>query len=147
MRATGIIRRVDDIGRIVIPKEVRRSLRIRDGDPMELFVEDGGVVFRKYNALEEDIFDTVQKAMKAGGRSYALYDRDIKRESYRDSGYPCNVPDEWFDKSGEFTYLGNAVYTIGRYGDVWGFICTDRTNDDYIRGVVSMVINSLWGDA
>ena len=61
MRAVGIIRRVDDLGRIVIPKEVRRSLRIREGDPMELFIEDGGVVFRKYNALEEDMFDTIQK--------------------------------------------------------------------------------------
>lgn len=143
MRATGIIRRVDDLGRIVIPKEVRRSLRIRYGDPMELFVEDGGVVFRKYNALEGDIFDSMQKAMKAGGRSYALYDRDVKRESHCDTGYPRNVPNEWLDKCGEFTYLGNAVYTVYHYGDIWGFVCTDRANDDYVRGVISMAINSL----
>ena len=72
MKATGMVRRVDDLGRIAIPKEVRRSLHIREGEPMEVFIDEGGgVVFRKYNALEEDIFDTVQKALKARGHSYA----------------------------------------------------------------------------
>ena len=49
MRATGILRRVDDLGRVVIPKEVRRSLGIREGDPMEIYTIDGGVVFKKYH--------------------------------------------------------------------------------------------------
>jgi AbrB family transcriptional regulator (stage V sporulation protein T) len=53
MKATGIVRRVDDLGRIVIPKEVRRSLRIREGDPLELFTDkDGSIIFKKYSALE-----------------------------------------------------------------------------------------------
>lgn len=50
MRATGIIRRVDDLGRIVIPKDIRQRLGIRDGDPMELFVEGGSVIYKKYRA-------------------------------------------------------------------------------------------------
>ena len=46
MKATGIVRRVDDLGRIVIPKEIRRTLRIREGDPLEIYTEkDGGVIF------------------------------------------------------------------------------------------------------
>ena len=53
MKATGIIRRIDDLGRVVIPRDVRRALRIREGDPLEIFVEDYGedcgVIFRKYN--------------------------------------------------------------------------------------------------
>ena len=48
MKATGIIRRVDDLGRIVIPKEIRRQLRITEGTPMELFTEDKKVIFQKY---------------------------------------------------------------------------------------------------
>lgn len=49
MKATGIVRRVDDLGRVVIPKEIRRACNIREGDPLEIFIdEDGGVVFRKY---------------------------------------------------------------------------------------------------
>ena len=52
MKATGIVRRVDDLGRIVIPKEIRRTLKIREGDPLEIYTEkDGGVVFRKYSPM------------------------------------------------------------------------------------------------
>ncbi len=54
MKATGIVRRVDDLGRIVIPKEIRRTLKIREGDPMEFYTEkDGGVIFRKYSPMGE----------------------------------------------------------------------------------------------
>lgn len=48
MKATGIIRRIDDLGRVVIPKEIRRNCNIREGEPLEIFLEDGGVVFKKY---------------------------------------------------------------------------------------------------
>lgn len=48
MKATGIIRRVDDLGRVVIPKEIRRNCNIKEGDPLEIFLEDGGVVFKKH---------------------------------------------------------------------------------------------------
>lgn len=40
MKATGIIRRIDDLGRVVIPKEIRQTLKIREGDPLEIFIED-----------------------------------------------------------------------------------------------------------
>jgi len=46
-KSTGIIRRIDDLGRIVVPKEIRRTLRLREGDPMEIFAQDGGVLFKK----------------------------------------------------------------------------------------------------
>ena len=48
MKATGIIRRIDDLGRVVIPKEIRRNLCIREGDPLEIFVDKGGVYLIKY---------------------------------------------------------------------------------------------------
>ena len=54
MKATGIVRRIDDLGRVVIPKEIRRTLRIREGDPLEIFTDaQGGVVFRKYSPVGE----------------------------------------------------------------------------------------------
>ena len=54
MKATGVVRRVDDLGRIVIPKEIRRTMRIREGEPMEIFVEaGGGVIFKKYSPMGE----------------------------------------------------------------------------------------------
>lgn len=55
MKATGIIRRVDDLGRVVIPKEIRRNLGIREGDPLEIFLHEDSVCFKKYttNKLEK----------------------------------------------------------------------------------------------
>lgn len=52
MKATGIVRRIDDLGRVVIPKELRRTLRICEGDPLEIFTGSEGITFRKYSALE-----------------------------------------------------------------------------------------------
>jgi len=49
MKATGIVRRVDDLGRVVIPKELRRTLGIKDGDPLEIFTDDSGIWLRKYD--------------------------------------------------------------------------------------------------
>lgn len=49
MKATGIIRRTDDLGRVVIPKEIRRNLSIREGDPLEIFLHEDCVCFKKYN--------------------------------------------------------------------------------------------------
>ena len=54
MKATGIVRRIDDLGRVVIPKEIRRTLRIREGDPLEIYTNSGGeVIFKKYSPIGE----------------------------------------------------------------------------------------------
>ena len=54
MKATGIVRRIDDLGRVVIPKEIRRTMRIREGDPLEIYTNsEGEVIFRKYSAISE----------------------------------------------------------------------------------------------
>jgi stage V sporulation protein T len=54
LKATGVVRRIDDLGRIVIPIEIRRSMNIRDGDPLEIFVDkDGEVILKKYSAIAE----------------------------------------------------------------------------------------------
>ena len=63
MKTTGIVRRVDDLGRIVIPKEIRRTLHIKEGDPLEIYVDDNMVCFKnyKYQAVE-DAFQQVLNA-------------------------------------------------------------------------------------
>ena len=54
MKATGIVRRIDDLGRVVIPKEIRRTMRIREGDPLEIYTNsEGEVIFKKYSAIGE----------------------------------------------------------------------------------------------
>ncbi len=80
MKATGIVRRVDDLGRIVIPKEIRRTLRIREGDPLEIYTEkDGGVIFRKYSPmgdLQEFAAQMCEAIGSAMGYIAAVTDRD-----------------------------------------------------------------------
>ena len=80
MKATGIVRRVDDLGRIVIPKEIRRTLRIREGDPLEIYTEkDGGVIFRKYSPmgdLQEFAAQMCESIGAATGHIAAVADRD-----------------------------------------------------------------------
>ena len=54
MKATGIVRRIDDLGRVVNPKEIRRTMRIREGDPLEIYTDrEGGVIFKKYSPIGE----------------------------------------------------------------------------------------------
>ena len=69
MKATGIVRRVDDLGRIVIPKEIRRSLGIKEGDPIELYHDEvGGIVLKPYvfdvGRVLENAIDMVAKALE-----------------------------------------------------------------------------------
>lgn len=80
MKATGIVRRIDDLGRVVIPKEIRRTLHIRESDPLEIFTSnDGEVIFKKYSPMGElssfagSICETMHKTTN---RITAITDRD-----------------------------------------------------------------------
>lgn len=80
MKATGIVRKVDELGRIVIPKEIRRTLRIREGEPLEIFTEkDGEVIFKKYSPMGElqDFASQICESIgKNTGHIAAVADRD-----------------------------------------------------------------------
>lgn len=80
MKATGIVRRIDDLGRVVIPKEIRRTLRIREGDPLEIYTErDGEVIFKKYSPMGELSSFAAQMCESIGrnaGHIAAVTDRD-----------------------------------------------------------------------
>ena len=80
MKATGIVRRIDDLGRVVIPKEIRRSLRIHEGEALEIFTNnEGGVVFQKYSPIGEVSQFTMQYAEaihKSAGIPVAICDLD-----------------------------------------------------------------------
>jgi len=80
MKATGIVRRIDDLGRVVIPKEIRRTMRIREGDPLEIYTDrEGEVIFKKYSPMGEmnsfatQYADTMHKTCDL---SVAICDRD-----------------------------------------------------------------------
>ncbi|MGN1320761.1 MAG: stage V sporulation T C-terminal domain-containing protein [Acutalibacteraceae bacterium] len=80
MKATGIVRRIDDLGRVVIPKEIRRTMRIREGDPLEIYTSGGGeVIFKKYSPMGEmSSFSADYAAALSAGSNLAVIicDRD-----------------------------------------------------------------------
>lgn len=94
MKATGIVRRIDDLGRIVIPKEIRKTMHIREGAQLEIFTDsEGGVIFKKYSPigeLDESVSDYAETVAKITGNTVAVIDKDMviaaagsaKRELY-----------------------------------------------------------------
>lgn len=93
MKATGIVRRIDDLGRVVIPKEIRRTLRIRESDPLEIFTDrEGEIILKKYSPIGElgsFAKEYAEALAAASGQSVCITDRDqviaaaggIKKES------------------------------------------------------------------
>lgn len=81
MKATGIVRRIDDLGRIVVPKEIRRTLRIREGDPLEIYTQaDGSVVLKKYSPVGElsEYAEELTRSMEnALDRTALICDKDV----------------------------------------------------------------------
>ena len=113
MRATGIVRRIDDLGRIVIPKEIRRTLRIKEGDPMELFTtKDGEVVFKKYQPFEEHDWVKAQELVRAmyPELKFALYNDLGEKQAQTFASTPKT-----------FEIEENAIYNSER--DLVGYIC------------------------
>ena len=91
MKSTGIIRRIDDLGRVVIPRELRRQLNIKDGDPLELFITEGGICFKPYEEDEKHFISLF------AATELALYKMDIPVGLYADgvkvAGHP-SLPQE-----------------------------------------------------
>lgn len=89
MRATGIIRRIDDLGRVVIPKEIRRSLKIREGDPLEIYTTKDCVCFHKYSFINEYALTASVSAVKA------LKRHGVRAEVYNMDGDPIGEGAKW----------------------------------------------------
>ncbi len=116
MKATGIVRRIDDLGRVVIPKEIRRTMRIREGDPLEIFTDrDGEVIFKKYSPIGELSAFAAQYAetlYKTCSISVIITDRDsviaaagVSKKEYMDKSLSNELEDIM---SGRSIYLGSS---------------------------------------
>lgn len=130
MKATGIIRRIDDLGRVVIPREIRRSLKIREGDPLEILIEKNCVCLKKYSTLgsfSEDILRVAQDmAQRTFNHQIAIYDRDSKVSG--PNSYSSYVDESWEDNSTSFNYEGMGVYPIVSDGELYGYICCPESD-------------------
>ncbi|MCR5610220.1 MAG: stage V sporulation protein T [Clostridiales bacterium] len=148
MKATGIVRRIDELGRVVIPKEIRRTLRIREGDPLEIFVDrEGGVILKKYSPIGElgdfakEYAESIHQAV---GHIAAICDRDSiiavsgagKKELYE---RPVNEEIEQLMQS------RTRICASTSDGESLIPITTDDTGDRYTAELIIPIISA--GDA
>lgn len=127
MKVIGITRRMDDLGRVVIPKEIRTNMHIREGDPLELFIENGGVLFKKYPALSPLASHAahIQKVLNINGIFASIFDDSRLLCGPRPYGI-SETPDEWFNiRNGATEWKGKSLFVtpIIAEGEVIGFIC------------------------
>lgn len=153
MRATGIVRRIDDLGRVVIPKEIRRTMRIREGDPLEIYTDrDGEVIFKKYSPVGElgefvsgyaevlakilgfPVFisdrDAVVSVSGASKREYSEHRVTDGIEKIMDSRMIYTGGDEAMEIiDGGSCIVGCAMPIISE-GDIIGCVMSGRSRDD-----------------
>ena len=135
MKATGIVRRMDDLGRVVIPKEIRRSLRLEAGCPLELFVAEGGsVVFKKYNPIGGFDSDLVTRICNAGlsGNLYTIFDVDGERVL---SNYSDSLERIYLDEQ-----LPAGTFPICYDGECLGYIQSGNPNAGYLAHIIGELI-------
>ena len=104
MKGTGIVRRIDELGRVVIPKEIRRNMKIQDGDPLEIFVENDSIIFKKYFADEkviaESCADWVNRHKNIIGSVVSMGDKTIctfKSGDVSETAEVCRYKSDAFD--------------------------------------------------
>ncbi len=138
MKATGIVRRIDDLGRVVIPKEIRRTMRIREGDPLEIFTDrDGEVIFKKYSPIGElGEFATqyAETLYKTSGFPVCITDKDsiiatagLPKKELFEKPVSSDIERVMEDKK-HYLYDGN------------GKLCITESNEKYSAGVISPII-------
>lgn len=144
MKATGIVRRIDDLGRVVIPKEIRRTLRIREGDPLEIFTDrEGEIILKKYSPIGELGQFAKQYADSIGqttGHIVAIADRD---QFIAVAG----MKKDWVTKpiSKDLETLINDRESVAAGRDEKGFIKVSQDEDDIYSEVIAPIISE--GDA
>lgn len=145
MKATGIVRRIDDLGRVVIPKEIRRTLRIREGDPLEIYTDkEGEVILKKYSMIGNlkvfaaEYADTLAQTT---GYIAAISDRDTIIAA------SSGVRKELLHKpiSKELENIINERGIIQASGDDYNYCHISAENEKFVHQIIAPVI--CGGDA
>ena len=148
MKATGIIRNIDDLGRVVIPREIRRSLKIREGDPLEILIEKNCVCFKKHSALgsfSEDILRVAQDmAQRTFKHQVAIYDRDSKISG--PNSYSSYADESWEDNRIPFKYEGMGVYPIISDDELYGYVCCPESDMGAEIMMIACYLGAAVGD-
>lgn len=140
MKATGIVRRIDDLGRIVIPKEIRRTLRIRESDPLEIFTDrEGEIILKKYSPIGEMSTFAKQYAeslSQVSGHTALITDRD---QFIAVSGGSKSLLGKSLSKELE-EKINNRETLIAAKGDKNFITVSDDAADDFYHEAISPII-------
>ena len=137
MKATGIVRRIDDLGRVVIPKEIRRTLHIREGDPLEIFTENDMVCFKKYGYLSsiENIIKACYEELVFQNVRCAFYDMDSRMIGPK--AFPDYI-DDVIEHPESFKYQ-----TISANGECLGYVAyMDGRHTNTINTIIRIIARS-----
>ena len=151
MKATGIVRRIDDLGRVVIPKEIRRTMRIREGAPLEIYTDrDGEVIFKKYSPIGEWSQIATQYAetlYKTCGLSVIICDRDaiiaaagVSKREYADRRLTPEF-EEIMDTRSLYTAKNDERMTVIEGGTHYVSCAMPIISDGDIIGCVASLIS------
>lgn len=142
MKATGIVRRIDDLGRVVIPKEIRRTMRIREGDPLEIYLtEDGCVIFKKYQAFDinDSAVSAIKQALSRERLRFVIYNTDeaIAASSAADKRKPPLEMSNLEDVRQQTLFTPQAgrstpwlICPILNNGDLYGWVTVEGDSDN-----------------
>jgi len=140
MKATGIVRRIDDLGRIVIPKEIRRTLRIRESDPLEIYTDrEGEIILKKYSPIGEMNTFAKQYAeslCQVSGHAALIADRD---QFIAVSGGFKNIMGKSLSRELE-EKINNRESLIASKGDKNFISLTQDITDEFIHEAISPII-------
>ena len=122
MKATGVVRRIDDLGRVVIPKEIRKVHRIKEGDPLEIFTDkEGEIILKKYSPigeLTEFASNYAETISKTTGHIACITDKDVfKSKENNEIAIPITQ-----NEGRERIYNSQVIYPIISDGDVIGSV-------------------------
>ncbi len=140
MKATGIVRRIDDLGRIVIPKEIRRTLRIRESDPLEIFTDrEGEIILKKYSPIGEMSTFAKQYAeslAQVSGHAALITDRDqfIAVSGGYKSLFGKSLSKELEDK------INNRESVLASKGDRNFISISDDKSEEFVHQAISPII-------
>ena len=148
MKATGIVRRIDDLGRVVIPKEIRRTLKIREGDPLEIYIDRGAVIFQKYQAMDD--FETQSRVtcdtFQRMDSACAIFDRDgepfMSNTRFRSmfSATMPNLPEDLIGCNGSVQRKPMIFMPIIDDGEMLGTLVVETDNCKMVEFAVRNLI-------
>lgn len=142
MKATGIVRRIDDLGRVVIPKEIRRTLRIREGDPLEIFTDrEGEIILKKYSPIGEltefageyveSLFDTTRHIAVITDRDGVIAVSGSTKKEYSDRRLSPEL---------EKIIEGREVYMTGVTAKPIRITANEFNPDNYTSQIISPIL-------